>query len=128
MKNIIKKKFNKIKFFILLFLLGMTFSGCSLKDLFPNQDSSKLTLADIPNAMNIAIGWLVVGAGSIAMLFFIVGGLIYITSFGNEEKAELGKKTLMYALIGAIIILVAYALVKFFLGFALQDSGKVFPE
>ena len=50
-------------------------------------------------------------AGLVAVLFIIIGGFQYITSRGNEEQAETGKKTLTNAIIGLVIVICAYVIV-----------------
>ena len=48
----------------------------------------------------------------IAVLFLIIGGFRYIVSAGNEETAEKGKKTVINALIGIVIIILSYVIVS----------------
>ncbi len=62
-------------------------------------------------------------AGVIAVLALIVGGFWYITSAGNEEQSEKGKKTLINAIIGVVIILLSYAIVTV-IGNTLSQSIK----
>ncbi len=50
-------------------------------------------------------------AAIIAVLFIIIGGFRYITSSGNEEQAEKGRGTLINAIIGLVIIILAYVIV-----------------
>ena len=50
-------------------------------------------------------------AGLIAVFFLIIGGYQYMTSAGNEELAERGKRTLQNAIIGLVIIILSYAIV-----------------
>lgn len=50
-------------------------------------------------------------AGPLAVLFVIIGGFYYITSAGNEEQAQKGKRTLLNALIGIIIVVLSYTIV-----------------
>lgn len=47
-------------------------------------------------------------AGVIAILFIVIGGYQYITSRGAEDQAKAGRKTMTYAIIGLIAILLAY--------------------
>lgn len=47
-------------------------------------------------------------AGIIAILFIVLGGYQYITSRGAEDQAKAGRKTMTYAIIGLIAILLAY--------------------
>jgi len=51
-------------------------------------------------------------AGSIAVIFLIVGGFRYLTSAGNEEAAEKGKKTLVTSIIGLVIIILSATIVR----------------
>jgi len=48
---------------------------------------------------------------AIAVIMVIYGGFQYITSAGNEEKATAGRQTLIYALIGLVIILLSFVIV-----------------
>lgn len=51
-------------------------------------------------------------AGSVAVLFIIIGGYRYVTSTNNPEKLESAKGTLIHAGIGLAIIIGANVLVK----------------
>ena len=51
-------------------------------------------------------------AGIIATLFIIYGGFLYVTSGGNDEDAEKGKKILTNSAIGLIVIILAYTIVR----------------
>ena len=62
----------------------------------------------IVNAVNFGLGFL----GLIAVIVVIYGGFMYVTAAGEEEKTTKGKQSIMYAMIGIIIILVSYALVN----------------
>lgn len=53
-------------------------------------------------------------AGSIFVLMFMVGGVLYITSAGNDTRAENAKKTLTYAILGLLIVLFSYSAVVIF--------------
>ncbi|MBI5413066.1 PKD domain-containing protein [Candidatus Peregrinibacteria bacterium] len=62
----------------------------------------------IVNVVNFALGFL----GLISLVIIIYGGFMYVTAAGNEEQAGKGKKAITYALIGIIIILASYAIVR----------------
>jgi hypothetical protein len=51
-------------------------------------------------------------AGLIAVLFLIIGGFRYITSAGNEEVAESAKKIITNSIIGIIIIILSFVIVR----------------
>jgi protein-S-isoprenylcysteine O-methyltransferase Ste14 len=62
--------------------------------------------------LNDIIGWILLLVGGIAVLFIIWGGIQYVTSSGNKDKAEQAKKTLLYAVIGLIVIVLADVIVN----------------
>ncbi len=66
----------------------------------------------VKNVVNILL--FIIGAISIVML--IVGGLRYTTSAGNSSQVTAAKNTIMYALIGLVIAVLAYAIVQFVIG------------
>ncbi|MEK7075533.1 MAG: hypothetical protein AAB948_01905 [Patescibacteria group bacterium] len=51
-------------------------------------------------------------SASFAILFVVIGGFRYITSNGNEEVAGKGRQTLVNAIIGLVIIILAYTIVR----------------
>lgn len=53
--------------------------------------------------------------GSLALIMFIYGGFLWMTSAGNEKKVSQGRDILMWSTIGLIVIFSSYALVKFVL-------------
>lgn len=58
------------------------------------------------------INWALGITFAIAVLFLIIGGFWYITAGGNEEQADKGKKTIVNALIGVIVIILSYVIVN----------------
>ena len=62
-------------------------------------------------------------AGIIAVLFIIIGGYQYLTSGGNDEDAEKGKKTVTNALIGLIVVILAFTIVNVLTGTIGGSSG-----
>ncbi len=51
--------------------------------------------------------------GSLALLMFIYGGLVWMTAAGNNERVEKGKNILIWATIGLVVIFASYAIVSF---------------
>lgn len=48
--------------------------------------------------------------GSIALLMFVYGGVLWLTSAGNSERIKKGKDILVWAVLGLGIIFSAYAI------------------
>jgi len=51
--------------------------------------------------------------GVIFLILAIYGGFKWMTAAGNEESVEKAKKTITNAILGLVIVLAAYAIVKF---------------
>jgi len=58
--------------------------------------------------------------GSLALAMFIYGGFMWMTAMGNPEKVKKGRDTMLWAVLGLVIIFSAYGLIKFVLTNALQ--------
>lgn len=51
----------------------------------------------------------------LGIIFLVYGGLQYVTSAGDEGKAEEGKSTITYAIIGLFLAAMAYTIEKLIL-------------
>ena len=51
--------------------------------------------------------------GLLAVIFVLIGGINYMTSAGDPSKTKKAKDTIIYALIGLVICVLAFALVNF---------------
>ena len=68
--------------------------------------------ANFDSAILNLTNWILGFVAMIAVLVIIWGGLMYIGSAGDENKATTGKRVITYALIGLVIAGIAYALVN----------------
>jgi type IV secretory pathway VirB2 component (pilin) len=50
-------------------------------------------------------------AGVVAVVAIVIGGFQYMTSGGNEEQAEKGRGVLTNAVIGLILVIMAYTII-----------------
>lgn len=61
----------------------------------------------LPTVTKTVIGM----AGALAILFLIISGVQLLTAYGNEEKIASAKKSIMVAIGGLLVALLAYSLV-----------------
>lgn len=54
-------------------------------------------------------------AGSIAVIMIVIGGVRYATSGGDEKNVKAAKNTILYAIVGLVVVVIAYAVVNFVL-------------
>lgn len=64
---------------------------------------------NVQNAIQIAFAI----AGSIAVIIIIIAGFRYILSSGDPQEAAKAKNTILYALIGLVVIVLGSAIVRF---------------
>ena len=51
--------------------------------------------------------------GAVAVIMLIIGGLRYVISQGDKSNVESAKNTILYAVIGIVVAILAYAIVNF---------------
>ena len=51
--------------------------------------------------------------GAVSVLMIIIGGIRYVTSNGESNQITSAKNTIIYALAGLVVAMLAYALVHF---------------
>ena len=84
---------------------GLGSNTLPLPDNLPAQTSFLDLLTFI---INFNLGFV----GTIAVLMLIWGGFRYLTSSGKSDATKDAKNTILYAIIGIVIILLSYAIVN----------------
>ncbi|MFH1206998.1 MAG: pilin [Patescibacteria group bacterium] len=62
------------------------------------------------------IQWVLGFLGLAAVVMIIIGGFMWMTAAGNEERVKKAKTILTSAVIGMIIIMLSWALITFVIG------------
>ena len=75
-----------------------------------------LGTADLEATVVNVVQWVLGFMGLIAVIFILYGGFMWMTAGGNEEKVAKAKKVLTAAVIGLVIVLLAWAIVIFVVG------------
>lgn len=68
--------------------------------------------ADFGALATVVVKVLIAVAGVLAFIFIIISGIKIVTSSGDEKKLESAKSTLVYAIIGIIVALLALVMVN----------------
>ncbi len=61
--------------------------------------------------------------GAIAVIMIVIGGLRYVISGGDASQVQAAKNTILYALVGVIVAILAYAAVNFVIGSFVPTGG-----
>lgn len=82
------------------------------KGLFAQSNSQNISNSGvIQNIVNILLFVL----GTAAVIAIIIAGITYATANGDASKTKQSKDTIMYAVVGLIVALMAWAIVSFVL-------------
>ncbi len=54
--------------------------------------------------------------GAVSVIMVVIGGLRYVISGGNTTNVGAAKNTILYAIVGLVISLLAYAIINFVIG------------
>jgi len=80
-----------------------------------NSCDTKGSASGVSNTITTVVNILSAVAGIAAVIMIIVGGLRYVTSAGNADAAKNAKNTILYAVVGLIIVALAQLIVHFVL-------------
>ena len=68
--------------------------------------------ADLKNILNTIYFW----AGAIAVLIIIYAGVVFVTSKGDASRVAKAKNSIMGAVIGLVIVILAFVITNFIVG------------
>lgn len=86
--------------------------GTPITGPLPTLPGGGYKFTNLASVVNAALPLVFAIAGIILLVFLVWGGFDYLTSMGDAKKAEAAKKKLTNALLGFILIFVAYWLVQ----------------
>ena len=125
MKSIVQKAVRAAFMLTLLVLPLMTFTAPVAAQSAQSEICSGLGQAgggcgggsgkSINHAIAAAINILSLVAGVAAVIMLIIGGLRYITSSGEAGNVSSAKNTIIYALVGLVVVALAQFIVHFVL-------------
>lgn len=61
--------------------------------------------------------------GAISVIMLIVGGIRYVVSGGDSTAVQNAKNTILYAIVGVVVAILAYAVVNFVIGSFAANGG-----
>lgn len=103
---------------ITIFLIG--FGGTNV---FADIENPLGETSDIYTLVMKILDFLIVLAIPLTAILVIYAGFVYITSAGNEEKLKTAQKTLIWALIGFAVVLLAKGIPQLIIDF-LQGNNS----
>ncbi|MCB9803095.1 hypothetical protein H6761_03765 [Candidatus Nomurabacteria bacterium] len=118
------KKFISLAFsFSLLFVPFISHAGF-LDDL-SCIPSGNCGLLDVEFGFVLLTKFLIGSVGALALLYFIWGGIQWLTSYGNLEKVRHGREIMLQTIVAIVIAFLSFILVEFFINDVLQARQPV---
>jgi amino acid transporter len=114
------KKISKHLALALVFLLPGMAVLAQTGDVVGNLN---LVNSNLPDVIVNIINYLLAFLALLAVIMILFGGFQWLTAGGNEEKVDKAKKILTAAVIGLVIIILAWAIARFVIDM-LFNSGQ----
>lgn len=80
------------------------------------SEQQQTTLTGSTGAFTLITNVLLFIIGAISVIMLIIGGIRYTISGGDSTAVTNAKNTILYAIVGIVVALLAYALVNFVVG------------
>ena len=77
---------------------------------FNNATTNTSAVGSVGALITNIIQWLIYIAGILAFAYLVYSGILYITAAGNPDAAKKGQQGIINAIIGIIIIALAYTI------------------
>lgn len=85
-----------------------------------SQEGAEANLSTINESIKKVIQYALDAAGVVALIMILYATIIYLTAYGEESKAELAKKTLVWSVIGLIVIIFSQTIILIIYNYILK--------
>lgn len=110
--------------------VGLTYDSetnlCLPENLVKGPQDSLAGSRNVGDVIKVLVRTMLVLAGAVAVLFIMIGGYQFLMSRGNEEMYKKGKSTLTMAILGLILILLAWTIVNLVTNAVTTGSSNLF--
>lgn len=79
---------------------------------FPSQITKLNSTTNLPSLITDGLGILLTASVLLAFVFLLVGGIRWIMSGGDKKQLETAQKTIQYALIGLVVVLLSFFIIN----------------
>ncbi|NCU42110.1 MAG: hypothetical protein EOM19_05350 [Candidatus Moranbacteria bacterium] len=93
------------KSFFVFGLTALTLPSLVSAQFRPDPGGTELPNSSIWEIIKAGMEWLLYLVAFFAVIAFVISGLLYLTSAGNEDRASSAKNAMIYAIIGVIVAL-----------------------
>ncbi len=113
-------KFGSLIFLPFAILFGANLSSAYTPAMSPIIPYNPSNLSDFGALINTIINFVTTFVGVVAILYLILAGFNYIMAGGNAKKAAAAKDGIINAILGIVIVIIAWILVQLVMNNLLQ--------
>lgn len=84
------------------------------------NEAGGLTMQQV---INTVIGTMLFIVGLLAVIMLIYGGIRYVTSHGDKAQVTAAKETIMYAVVGLVVAIAAFAVINWITNDVFNSKG-----
>jgi hypothetical protein len=92
------------------------FSGACTRDAADTAICKDRDKEQVPDYIKTIVNTMLYALAAVAVIIIILAGIYYTTSGGDPSLIKRAKDTLLYAVVGLIVAIMAYAIVNFVIG------------
>lgn len=78
----------------------------------------------VPSIIQVVVNTMLFILGAVSVIVIIIGGFMYVTSGGDSGGVTKAKNTILYAIIGLVVALLAFAIVNWVVGSVGTSSAQ----
>ena len=110
-----------LAFLVSVFPLATLADGWSLT----NISSFNLPSQTITSIISNLVLWLLFIFGFLGILGFVISGIMYLISAGDDDMIKKAKKTMTYSIIGVVVGLAGYVLIQAIESILNAEAGDI---
>jgi hypothetical protein len=102
----------KIKTFLAIILLASPLAAMAQWDVNSVNTTAQLPSGTIFNIVESVLNWLLALLGIFGIIGFVISGIIYLVSAGDEDTIERAKRAMTWSIIGVIVGLMGFVIIQ----------------
>lgn len=73
-------------------------------------------VTQVNNTIKVVINWLSIIVGLVSVVMIMIGGIRFVTSQGNAQSVTAARNTVLFAIVGLVVTIMAQLIIKFVIG------------
>jgi glucose uptake protein GlcU len=112
MKKKALKLFERGKFLAIAFSISLFPAAALAQWNVGRYSGTQLPSGSLYNIIENILKWLLIIFGFIAIIGFVISGIMYLTAAGDEKRQEKAKNQMYWSITGVIVGLMGYIVIK----------------